>query len=86
MILDISLHALAKMTFEEALEDTKYGDTIIYHVGSPPVPGNAYAGGKHKFAALEAAQKGFVSLVQKRKGKGLFEYSAQRSKKRVKKA
>ena len=79
MILDISLHALAKMTFDEALENTKYGDTIIYHVG-------AYAAGKHKFAALEAAQKGFVSLVQKRKGTGLFEYSAQRSKKRFKKA
>jgi len=76
MILDISLHALAKMTFEEALKTTRYGDTIIYHVGS-------YAGGKHKFAALEAAQKGFVSLVQKRKGEGLFEYSAQRTKKRV---
>ena len=76
MILDISLHALAKMTFEEALKTTRYGDTIIYHVGS-------YAGGKHKSAALEAAQKGFVSLVQKRKGKGLFEYTAQRTKKRV---
>jgi hypothetical protein len=79
MILDISLHDLAKMTFDEALENTKYGDKIIYHVG-------AYAAGKHKFAALEAAQKGFVSLVQKRKGRGLFEYSAQRSKKRFKKA
>ena len=79
MILDISLHALAKMTFEEALENTKYGDTIIYHVG-------AFAAGKHKLAALEAQRKNFVSLVQKRKGKGLFEYSAQRSKKRFKRA
>ena len=79
MILDISLHALAKMTFDEALKTTRQGDTIIYHVG-------AYAAGKHKFAALEAAQKGFVSLVQKRKGTGLFEYSAQRTKKRFKKA
>ena len=79
MILDISLHALAKMTFDEALENTKYGDTIIYHVG-------AFAAGKHKFAALEAQRKNFVSLVQKRKGKGLFEYSAQRSKKRFKRA
>jgi len=76
MILDISLHSLAKMTFDEALKTTRQGDTIIYHVG-------AYAGGKHKFAALEAAQKGFVSLVQKRKRKGLFEYTAQRTKKRV---
>jgi len=76
MILDISLHALAKMTFEEALEDTKYGDTIIYHVG-------AYAGGKHKFAALEAQRNNLVSLVQKRKGKGLFQYLAQRSSKRL---
>jgi len=80
MILDISLHALAKMTFEEALEDTKYGDKIIYHVGAHA------AFGKHKFAALEAAQKGFVTLVQKRRGTGLFEYSAQRSKKRFKRA
>ena len=79
MILDISLHDLAKMTFDEALENTKYGDTIIYHVG-------AFAAGKHKLAALEAQRKNFVSLVQKRKGKGLFEYSAQRSKKRFKRA
>lgn len=79
MILDISLHALAKMTFDEALENTKYGDKIIYHVG-------AYAAGKHKFAALEAQRNNLVSLVQKRKGKGLFEYSAQRSKKRFKRA
>jgi hypothetical protein len=64
------------MTFEDAIKNTKYGDTIIYHVGQ-------YAGGKHKYAALEAAEKGFVSLVQKRKGKGLFEYIAQRSKKRA---
>ena len=76
MILDIALHALAKMTFDEALKTTRYGDTIIYHVG-------AYAGGKHKFDALGAARNGFVSLVQKRKGKGLFEYTAQRTKKRV---
>ena len=76
MILDISLHALAKMTFDEALKTTRYGDIIIYHVG-------AYAGGKHKSAALEAARNGLVSLVQKRKGKGLFEYTAQRTKKRV---
>tara|TARA_R110002153_G_scaffold191042_1_gene343923 strand:- start:409 stop:642 length:234 start_codon:yes stop_codon:yes gene_type:complete len=74
MILDISIHELAKMTFEDAIKNTKYGDTIIYHVGQ-------YAGGKHKYAALEAAEKGFVSLVQKRKGRGLFEYTAQRSKK-----
>jgi len=79
MILDISLHALAKMTFDEALENTKYGDTIIYHVG-------AFAAGKHKLAALEAQRNNLVSLVQKRKGKGLFEYSAQRSKKRFKRA
>jgi len=79
MILDISLHALAKMTFDEALENTKYGDTIIYHVG-------AFAAGKHKLAALEAQRKNFLSLVQKRKGKSLFEYSAQRSKKRFKRA
>ena len=76
MILDISIHELAKMTFEDAIKKTKYGDTIIYHVGQ-------YAGGKHKYAALEAAEKGFVSLVQKRKGRGLFEYTAQRSKKRA---
>ena len=50
MILDISIHDLAKMTFEDAIKNTKYGDTIIYHVGQ-------YAGGKHKYAALEAAEK-----------------------------
>lgn len=75
MILDISLHALAKMTFDEALENTKYGDTIIYHVG-------AFAAGKHKLAALEASAGGLVALVQKRMGRNNFQYLAQRSNKK----
>tara|TARA_R110002167_G_scaffold189213_2_gene391356 strand:- start:604 stop:855 length:252 start_codon:yes stop_codon:yes gene_type:complete len=76
MILDISL-THKKRAFEEALKITRQGDSILYHTGS-------YAGGKHKTAALEAAKKGLVALVQKKKGEGIFQYLAQRSKKRFK--
>ena len=74
MILDISLD-IGKMKFDAALKATKYGDTIIYHVGG-------YAGGKHRHDALAAAGGGLVALVQKRLGKRNFQYLAQRSKKR----
>ena len=74
MILDISLD-IGKMKFDAALKATKYGDTIIYHVGG-------YAGGKHMHDALAAAGGGLVALVQKRLGKNNFQYRAQRSKKK----
>jgi len=74
MILDISL-CIGKMAFEDALQTTKYGDTIIYHVGG-------YAGGKHSNDARAAFEGGLVALVQKRKGRSHFEYLAQRTAKR----
>ena len=74
MILDISLE-IGKMKFDAALKATKYGDTIIYHVGG-------YAGGKHRHDALAAAGGGLVALVQKRLGKNNFQYLAQRSNKK----
>ena len=74
MIIDISLD-IGRMKFEEALKATKYGDTIIYHVGG-------YAGGKHKHDALAASAGGLVALVQKKLGKSHFQYRAQRSKKK----
>ena len=74
MIIDISLD-IGRMKFEEALKATKYGDTIIYHVGG-------YAGGKHKHDALAASAGGLVALVQKKLGKQHFQYLAQRSKKK----
>tara|TARA_R110000803_G_scaffold1880_2_gene6218 strand:+ start:1174 stop:1407 length:234 start_codon:yes stop_codon:yes gene_type:complete len=75
MIIDISIQ-IGKMKFDDALKATKYGDTIIYHVGE-------YAGGKHKHEALAAAGGGLVALVQKRLGKNKFQYLAQRSNKKL---
>ena len=74
MIIDISLD-IGRMKFADALKATKYGDTIIYHVGG-------YAGGKHKHDALAASAGGLVALVQKKLGKSHFQYLAQRSKKK----
>ena len=68
MILDISL-CIGKMAFEDALQTTKHGDTIIYHVGG-------YAGGHHSTDALAASGGGFVALVQKKLGKQHFQYRA----------
>ena len=75
MILDISL-CIGKMAFEDALQTTKHGDTIIYHVGG-------YAGGNHSTDALAASGGGLVALVQKRIGRSNFQYLAQRSSKRL---
>tara|TARA_R110000851_G_scaffold7230_2_gene28364 strand:+ start:416 stop:652 length:237 start_codon:yes stop_codon:yes gene_type:complete len=72
------LGAKNKSAFTDALNTTKYGDTIIYHVGR-------YAGGLFKNDALAAANTGLVNLVQKKLGAGLFQYVAQRTKKRFKK-
>jgi hypothetical protein len=77
MIYDIS-NRLAKDDFDEALQNTRYGDVIIYHVGE-------FASGKHKYNALLASQGGLVSLVQKKLGNYKFQYIAQRSKKKLRK-
>ena len=74
MIIDISLE-IGKMAFDDALKSTRFGDSIIYHVGP-------YAGGKHKHDALAASAGGLVALVQKKLGKQHFQYRAQRSKKK----
>tara|TARA_R110000737_G_scaffold56318_1_gene80582 strand:+ start:1230 stop:1466 length:237 start_codon:yes stop_codon:yes gene_type:complete len=77
MILDISLK-ISKMNFREALQNTKYGDSIIYHVGS-------YADGKHRQDAMEASNSGHVALVQKKISRNMYQFLAQRSKKKVEK-
>jgi len=77
MILDIS-HRLAKEGFDYALENTKKGDTIIYHVGE-------FAAGKHKHNAFYAYEGGLVKLVQKKLGRYKFQYLALRTKKKFKK-
>ena len=67
-----------KAAFEDAIRDTKYGDSIVYHVGT-------HAAGPHREAAMNAQLEGYVSLVQKKLNPKLFEYKAQRRKKKVKK-
>lgn len=67
-----------KGEFNRYLAETSYGDKIIYSRGLS-------AGGMHKQDALNAYEAGYVGLVQKRLGKGKFDYIAQRTKKRLKK-
>ena len=64
--------------FSDALKTTQQGDTIRYHTGY-------YAGGLFKHDALMAAEARLVNLVQKKVGAGLFQYIAQRTKKRFNK-
>ena len=66
----------SKDAFSNALKETKYGDKIHYHTGQ-------YAGGPFRLDALMANQAGLVSVVQKKLGSGLFQYIAQRTKKRL---
>tara|TARA_R100001244_G_scaffold92249_1_gene69705 strand:- start:160 stop:396 length:237 start_codon:yes stop_codon:yes gene_type:complete len=67
-----------KNAFSAALKTTKHGDSIRYHTGY-------YAGGLFKHDALMAAEARLVNLVQKKLGAGLFQYIAQRTKKRFNK-
>ena len=66
-----------KAAFDNALQNTQYGDTIVYHVGG-------YAGGLHRIPARTAYEDGYVNLVQKKISPKLFEYIAQRRRKKVK--
>lgn len=67
-----------KGEFANCLAQAEYGDKIIYSRG-------LYAGGLHREAAMSACEAGLVALVQKRIGKGRFDYIAQRTRKRIKK-
>lgn len=67
-----------KGEFANCLAQAQYGDKIIYSRG-------LYAGGLHRDAAMSACEAGLVALVQKRIGKGRFDYIAQRTRKRIKK-
>ena len=67
-----------KNAFSDALKTTQRGDLINYHVGQ-------YAGGLFKNDALTAAEARLVNLAQKKLGTGLFQYIAQRTKKKFKK-
>ena len=66
-----------KGEFANCLAQADYGDKIIYSRG-------LYAGGPHREAAMGACEAGLVALVQKRTGKGNFDYIAQRTRKRIK--
>jgi hypothetical protein len=59
--------------FAAALDIAKYGDHIIYHVGE-------FCTGAHKAEALKASSAGWVTLCQRRKYGGQFEYIAQRTR------
>ena len=63
-----------KEAFLDAVDATRHGDHIIYHQG-PNV------GGRYRVEALRAAEKGLVSLVQKKLKKYEFQYIAQRTRK-----
>tara|TARA_R100001460_G_scaffold13112_10_gene29692 strand:- start:9163 stop:9414 length:252 start_codon:yes stop_codon:yes gene_type:complete len=67
-----------KTAFEDAIRDTQYGDSIVYYVGE-------YAGGTHRASAMQASNEGYVNLVQRKLSTKLFEYIAQRRKKKLKK-
>tara|TARA_R110000782_G_scaffold79950_1_gene158519 strand:- start:51 stop:296 length:246 start_codon:yes stop_codon:yes gene_type:complete len=64
--------------FEDTLRNTQYGDSIVYHIGE-------YAGGMHRASAMQASNEGYVNLVQRKLSPKLFEYIAQRRKKKIKK-
>ena len=67
----------SKTAFDKALRNTQYGDIIVYHVGG-------YAAGLHRTPAMTAYNEGYVNLVQKKLSPKLFEYIAQRRKKKMK--
>ena len=76
-IINIAAERGSKV-FEDTLRNTQYGDSIVYHVGE-------YAGGTHRASAMQASDEGYVNLVQKKLGPKLFEYIAQRRKKKINK-
>ena len=63
--------------FWAALHEAEPGDPIVYHIGQ-------HCGGQHRSDAMDACEKGLVSLVQKRNGPGSFIYIAQKNKQRTK--
>tara|TARA_R110000824_G_scaffold81119_1_gene203679 strand:- start:1485 stop:1763 length:279 start_codon:yes stop_codon:yes gene_type:complete len=63
-----------KEAFLDAVYTAEYGDHIIYHQGP-------HVGGRHRVEALNASEKGLVSLVQKKLKKYEFQYIAQRTRK-----
>ena len=67
-----------KGAFDDMLMKARHGDKIIYSRG-------LFAGGLHKADARAAYDAGLVGLVQKKVKRGVFEYIAQRTKRRLKK-
>lgn len=60
-----------KGAFWTALGKTEIGSNIVYHVGG-------HCGGPHRVDAMEAYERGLVTLVQSRGGRGVFIYIAQK--------
>ena len=63
--------------FLEALTTTRAGDEIIYWRGE-------YAGGQHKTAVMQEYEDGLVAPLRRKLGPKVFEYIAQRTRKKRK--
>ena len=70
-VFDVSTQRLGAFTGIFASMDI--GDEIIYSVG-------AFCKGPHKFQAMKAFDGGFCVLYQRRVSKGVFQYTAKKTK------
>lgn len=60
-----------KGEFWTTLHAARVGENIVYHIGR-------HCGGVHRQDAMDAYDRGLVTLVQKRDGPGMFAYIAQK--------
>lgn len=68
-MIDVSGEPKGK--FWSALDESEIGGSIVYHVGQ-------HCGGPHRIDAMDAYDRGLVTLVQSRGGPGMFIYIAQK--------
>lgn len=74
-MIDITNEGKGK--FWTTLHEARIGEQIVYARGST-------CNGIHRYDAMQASDKGLVSLVQKRNGPSDFSYIAQKIKPRKK--
>ena len=67
----IDITGEGKGKFWTTLHEARVGENIVYHVGR-------HCGGVHRVDAMDAYERGLVTLVQKRDGPGMFAYTAQK--------
>ena len=60
-----------KGKFWSVLHEARPGENIVYHVGR-------HCAGAHRTDAMDAYDRGLVTLVQSRGGPGMFIYIAQK--------